>query len=121
MSALYALCPKWLLMILVVALLATSAYVGTKMWYFKLDNAKLKNDNKILADNAVALKNSLDTCTRSLKAEADNATSQAGVTTETQTFKKKIDKTNVKEKINATTLADAIKLSNGVSDRLHSR
>jgi hypothetical protein len=122
MMTIYNLIPKWLLLILVVALAAVSAYVGIKMEYYKIDNAKLANDNKILAGNVAALQTSLSTCTQSLKAEADNATRQGQITQGTQDNQKQIRNICVKDDPNAkTNINDAIALSNSISARLHSK
>ena len=118
-KAIYNLIPKWLLMILVVALAASSGYLWAKSAYLKIDNAKLANNNKILTGNVAALQTSLDTCTKSLKAESDNATTQADITTATQNNRKQIQSICVKEDPNAKTdIKDAIALSNSISDRI---
>jgi hypothetical protein len=120
MSAIYALLPKWLLAILVVALLATSTYLYFEMEIYKIDAKELKADNVILTNNAIVLRSALDTCTKSLKAEADNCITQQKITTETQGYKQQIDKICVKENPDdKTNISDAIKLSNLLSGRFN--
>ena len=117
----YNLLPKWLLVILVVVLLVSGAYVGIKMEYYRIDNAKLTNDNKILTDNVAVLQSSLDTCTKSLKAEADNATRTEVIHKDTQTEQQNINKICVKEEGNVkTNIKDAIIESNKISGRFNS-
>ena len=121
MGTIYALIPKWLLAILVVMLLAGSIYLGIKMEYYKIDNDKLTNDNKILTDNSIVLKDSIAICQKGLKAEVDNVKTQQKITKETQDTQDKINNTCVKEGSGEkTNITDAIILSNQLSDRFNS-
>jgi hypothetical protein len=117
---LYNLLPKWLLLILTVALIGTSTYLYFEMEIYKIDAKELKADNLILTNNVTVLRSSLDTCTKSLKAEADNCVTQQKITTETQTYKEQIDKVCVKENPDdKTNISDAVKLSNLLSSRFN--
>ena len=114
----YNLLPKWLLCVLVVTLLGSGIYLYFEMEIYKIDAKELKADNVILTNNAVILKSLLDTCTKSLKAEADNATRTEKISITTEGYKKQIDQICVKEDANAKTdAAAAIKLSNDLSVR----
>ena len=122
LKAFYDLIPKWLLMILVVALAVSSGWLWTKMKYYQVEYNSVKAANMILKGNVETLTKDLDICTKALKAEADNASTQAGVTTDTQGFKKDIAKICVKEDANAKTkVVDAIRMSNNLADRLRSK
>jgi hypothetical protein len=116
----YGMIPKWLLMILVAALLVCSAWLWVKAQYLQVDNKRLANDNAILSDNAKILQGKLDTCEKSLKAEADNADRAEVITKETQIFKDRIVNICVKEGADEKTdIGDAIKLSNDLSERFN--
>jgi hypothetical protein len=120
MMFIYNLIPKWLLMILVALLLAAGIYIGIKMEYYKVDNARLTNDNKILTDNVAVLTASLDTCTKSLAAEAENCKRQGRITVDTGKTGKEIEKICVKEKPGEKTdVTDAVAESNRLSDRFN--
>lgn len=116
----YNLIPKWLLIILLLAALASGAYIGIKMEYYKIANAKLTNDNKIYADNEVVYKSQLQTCTQSLAAEKKNAERTEAIHTVTQQHQNDINSIYVKEGANAKTdIKDAIVESNKLSDRFN--
>jgi hypothetical protein len=119
MTTIYNLIPKWLLAILCVILLASSAVLTVRMYYYDIEAKKAKADNMILTNNVTILTASLDTCTKSLKAEADNCARIEKVNIATQSYKKKISAICVKEGPNEkTNISDAISMSNALSDRL---
>jgi hypothetical protein len=71
-SAIYAIIPKWLLLILVVLLLGSSGYLWTKMKYYQSDNRSLEADQKLLTENNKVLTANLDTCTKAIAAGGEH-------------------------------------------------
>jgi len=121
MLAFYNLIPKWLLLIMIAALLVSGIFVGIKMEYYKIDNAKLTNDNKIYADNEKVYQAELLTCQQSLQAEANNAQRTEAIHKDTSQYNDEIKQICVKEEGNEKTdIKDAIAESNKLSVRFNS-
>ncbi len=124
-KVIYDMIPKWLLLFLVVVLSLAAVWLWLECQYFKIDNAKLANNNKILTDNAEILKSKLATCGKSLAAEAENARIAEAINNKMRKYKTDISKICVKEPTDGkekTGIRDAVAISNRLSDtvnRLH--
>lgn len=116
----YDMTPKWLLMILVVALLASSGWLWVKVSYLGVKNATLTNDNKILTENVRILQSKLDICTTGLAAIAESYKQAEAINEKIKNTKCKISKICVKEEVgDATDKESAIDISNNLSDTVN--
>ena len=109
----YDMIPKWLLMILVVALAVLSGWCWTKMKYYQVEYKSVKADNVTLTKNVDTLTKDLDICNKGLTAEADNCKRLLKIKDEACQEQQEICDICVKENPNAKTdIKDAVIMYN---------